>query len=65
MSLAMASPGAGRAVYPTILEVSFICLLLSLATCKVSSSQEHKTQVGGAVYIGFVYYCLNQNKIFR
>ncbi len=25
-----ASPGAGRAVYPTLLEVSFICLLVLL-----------------------------------
>ena len=41
-----ASPGVGRAVYPTFLEGSCICLLvlLSLArwwTCKASSSHTH------------------------
>ena len=39
-----ASPGLGRAVYPTILEVTFICLL-GRPTCKVSSSQIKKKKV--------------------
>ena len=30
-----ASPGVGRAVYPTILEVSFICLLVLLSIGKI------------------------------